>query len=174
MVLPSAKYQALGSLGNGPGCGNGLMDGSTILGVCGITGVPGSRSGVEVGRIAGRVGTGTGLSMLTALNALIRPAPRNELVERGLTSSAVLVMSWRRSAGVCSGLIESSSAARPETCGAAAEVPVWRMYGPLPPSRQAGPGMSTPGAATATYGCRCENSGALSFSSVAATAITVE
>src|SRR4051812_2087306 len=173
MVLPSAKYQALGSLGNGPGCGSGLIDGSTILGACGITGVPGPRSGVAVGLIAGRVGSGTGLSILTALKALMRPLPRNEPVERGLTSSAVLVINWRRSAGVCSGLIESSSAASPETCGAAADVPVCRMYGPLPASRQAGPGMSTPGAATATYGWRCENAGALSFSSVAPTAITV-
>jgi hypothetical protein len=70
-------------------------------------------------------------------------------------------------------LIANSNAARAETCGAAAEVPVFRMYGPLPPSRQAGPGISTPGAEIETYGWRCENAGALSFSSVAPTAITV-
>src|SRR4051794_36506758 len=68
MVLPSAKNQVLGSLGSGPGCGSGLIEGSTMRGASGTTGVPGSRSGVEVGRMAGRVGTGIGLSMLTALN----------------------------------------------------------------------------------------------------------
>ena len=123
---------------------------------------------------AGRVGTGIGRSVLTALKALIRPAPRKLLPsERGFTGSAVLVMISRSWAGVRSGLIESSSAASPETCGAAAEVPVCRMYGPLPASRQAGPGTSTPGAAMATYGWRCENGGAASFSSVAPTAMTV-
>src|SRR5687767_9178159 len=105
-----------------------------------MTGVPGPRSGVAVGRIAGRVGTGIGRRVLTALKALMRPAPRKLAPDRGLTVSAVLVMISRNWPGVRSGLIESSSAASPETCGAAADVPVWRMYGPLPASRQAGPG----------------------------------
>src|SRR4051794_24664352 len=134
-----------------------------MRGAWGMIGAPGTRSGVEVGRMAGRDGTGIGRSWLTALNALMRPAPRKAPLLRGFTSSAVLVMTARSWAGFWSGLTDSSSAASPETCGAAAEVPVCRMYGPLPASRQAGPGMSTPGAEIATYGWRCENGGAVSF-----------
>src|SRR4051812_24788279 len=72
VVLPSAKYQDIGSLGSGPGCGSSRIEGSTMRGDCGITGVPGPRSGVAVGRMAGRVGTGIGRSKLTALVALMR------------------------------------------------------------------------------------------------------
>jgi len=47
----------------------------------------------------------------------------------------VLVMISRSWPGDRSDLTESSSAASPETCGAAAEVPVCKMYGPLPAVR---------------------------------------
>ena len=129
-----------------------------MRGASGTTGVPGPRSGGGGGpdRRPGRHGDrAEGADGLEGVD----PSCTEEAAppERGFTSSAVLVMSSRTCCGVRSGLIESSRAASPETWGAAAEVPVWRMYGPLPASRQAGPGMSTPGAAMATYGWRCEN-----------------
>src|SRR5439155_17840095 len=105
---------------------------------------------------------GGGGGGLTAPRASTRPYVQYEPVP-GI-ASAVLVMRETTPLFVVA-LDVQTRAARPETCGAAIEVPLKDAYEPVYSEER----MSTPGAATSTAGPQFENEARLSALSVAAT-----
>ena len=86
-------------------------------------GSPSPVDGVTVGSSARTSGCGVAPVYSSTLSARSTPVPVRPSTPAGARSSAVALNASRRSASVELGLPESTSAAMPAACGAAAEVP---------------------------------------------------
>src|SRR5437764_9467065 len=131
-VLPSAKYQVegagLAAVGTpvSAALAVGVVGAASRAGNVGRAGSPGAAVCSAPGVEPALGGSVSPMTLLRAPAASRRPNPLPPSRPAGQTSAALVSSACRNWSLVRSGRTLSSSAATPETCGAAADVPVVR------------------------------------------------